>query len=146
MMGQSVDQQDGVGVIEALCAVVIIAIAITGSISLYLSTMRHLATARAYSGVSSDVEAIVETLRNETYAELLTRFNKTYTSIGNGETISITPTTHETKADYTVTLKAIKTQPEGVPEAVQVDVVANERGTQAGTLSFNFSTMIAQTE
>ena len=57
---QHPEDQRGVGVIEALCAITIIAIAIAGSISIYLSTVRHLATARTYSGVSSDVEAIIE--------------------------------------------------------------------------------------
>ena len=136
----------GVGVIEALCAITIIAISIAGSISLYLNTVRHLATARTFAGVSSDVESIIEGYRNQTFTQLLAYYNKTNSSITDGETITLTPTTYESKADYTVTFKAIKSLPEATPEALQVDIEANQRGAKSGTLTFNFSTIIAQSE
>lgn len=136
--------QRGVGIVENLVAMALVAIAVVGSTSLFITCFHSNASTRTYTSVIADVQSIVDSYRNGSYADLLGRFGTSYVNIANGQQATLSSESADSRAAYTTTFTAIKTSPGSIPEAVRVRVAATHRRGNPGDVVYDFETIIAQ--
>ena len=137
-------RERGFGIVENLVAISLLGIAIVGTTSLVVNTFHMNAASRSHTAVMSDVEAIIDSYRSSGFASLLDEYGIGYSAIVNGQTVTRTVTSAESKASYQVTLMAIKTSSAGLPEAIRLTISSSHRRGKLGTAAYQFETLIAQ--
>ena len=134
----------GFGIVENLVAITLLGIAIVGTTSLVVNTFHMNAASRSHTAVMSDVEAIIDSYRSGGFTSLLDEFGVNYSLIANGQTVTTSVTSAESKAEYSVSLTAIKTSSAGLPEAIRLAISSDHRRGKFGETNYQFETLIAQ--
>lgn len=135
--------ESGFSIIENLVAISLLGIAMVGTTVLFASTFQSSSSSRDYVAVSADVQSVVDSYYND-YNSLLAEFASAPGEIANGESAVRNLNSTNAKADYVITLTAIKTKSEGTPEAVRIEVRAAQRRGKLENSNFTFETVIPQ--
>lgn len=116
-----------------------------GATSLFISSYQSNTASRTYTSLTSDVHTLIDSYRSQSFSSLLDKFGTSYTNITDGQTITETSSNTSSRANYTITFKAIKTSTTNIPEAVQILVRAVQRRGKFSDATYNFETIVAQT-
>ena len=135
--------QRGVALVENLVAMAILSISLVGSVSIFSNTSNSNRASRSHAALVAEVQDIVDQYREEAFNTLLTRFNTNITAISNGARITESYTSTRSRATFTSTLTAIHSRDEGSPEAIRLNVSANQRRGKLGNRTYTFETIVA---
>lgn len=131
-------------IVENLVAISILGIVIISVTPILVTSMQSNGIARSHTSLVADVQSIVDGYRNSTYQTILDKFATTYTAITDGQTVSESSTSSESRASYSTTFTAIKLNPTSSPEAVKITVVATQRRGNFPDASYTFETVISE--
>lgn len=137
--------QRGIGLVENLVAISLLGISLMGATSLFVSSYNSDSAARSYTSLINDVHSIIDGYRSATYSSLLDKYGTGYANIVDGQQVSETAAGLAARANYTITFTAIRTTTTNIPEAVRVNVTANQRRGKFSNGIYRFETIIAQT-
>lgn len=135
--------QAGFIIIEILVSISLLALILSGISRLIILSMHANTSARTFSSLVSEVQDTVDGFRNGSFTSLLDKFNTGYTSITNGQTATTTSTSSYSRATFTITYTAIRTNNEAAPEAVRIAISAQQRRGLLGTISYDFETIVS---
>lgn len=136
-------KEAGFTIIENLVALVLVSIALVGSTAFFANASQSNTTSRTYSSIVTDTSLIIDNYRSN-YNSLLNEFNTDYTAIANGQSTTTSQISARSRSTYTITLTAIKTKADSIPEAVRVNIAVNQRRGKKDDAQYVFETIIAQ--
>jgi len=137
--------EKGINLIENMVAMSILSLVIASASSAMIMSYHGNNTARTYSGVVSDIQGIVDGLRNGPYTSILLKFGTSaFLTITNNQTANETILGNESRATYTITYTAIKRSATSIPDAVRVRIAIAHRAGKLGNNTYSFETIIAQ--
>lgn len=134
----------GSGLMENIVSISITSIVLASAASPMLMAFHGNTAARTYAGVVSDVQGIVDGIRNSHYNQILSKFDTAFLSITDGQTTTESISNSESRATYTITYTAIKRSATSVPDAIKLRVnVLHNIGT-LGSNTYSFETVVSQ--
>jgi Tfp pilus assembly protein PilV len=143
MISQAGKSQHGIALVENLVAIAVLSIAIVGSVSLYGTNAQATKASRDYAALVSETQSIIDGYRNENFNTLILRFNTNPQEISSGAQVTESYTSARTQTTFTSKLTAIKSRPQGNPEAVRLQLSALQRRGKMGTANYSFETLLA---
>jgi type II secretory pathway pseudopilin PulG len=135
--------ENGTGLIENMVSLSILAIVIASVTSSIFLTMHGNAASRSYTAMISEIQSMVDAMRQDEYTNLLDKFGSLYTSIDNNESVTENISGIESNANYAITYTAIKRTANTLPEAIRIRFVATHTQGSLGLSNSTFETIIA---
>lgn len=134
----------GYSIIEVLVSLSLLGTVIASSSKVIILSMHANKATRTYASVVSDIQEIIDDYRGQNYLNLLSLFGTSFSVITNDQTVAQTITSKRSRAEYTVTLRAIKSTSNANPEALEVTIEADHRRGMFSNASYSFTTIISQ--
>ena len=144
MVKKVIKSERAIGLIENMVSLAIISLVIASAASSTIMAFHANKAARSYTGVVSDIQGMVDNLRNSDYNSVLDKFSTPYLSISHGQVTSESVSIDDSSSTYLVTYTAIKRSAISVPDAIRVKFEVNHRVGKYGDNSYTFETIVAQ--
>jgi type II secretory pathway pseudopilin PulG len=134
----------GMGLIEILVSITILGLVMAASTRMFINSISNQGTNRKLTRVESSVQNIFNTYRAMNYLAILDLFQSSYTQIENGATTVINSNSDDQQTNYSLTLTAIKTNSESIPEAIRMTVEVDQARNYFDHAEFQYETIISQ--
>lgn len=134
--------EQGFGMIEGLVAIMLFGLAAAMTAPIIISSLHATESSRDQASVVAEVEQLMNTYRTQSLLTTLANINATISSISNDDTTTINSTATNANATFATTLTAIKTQTNGIPEAVRVRIAVTQNQGIFGSRTYAFETIV----
>lgn len=143
LVKRTIQSERGIGIVENMVAMAILAIALVGSVSIMTTSLNADKASRTDAALVADAQKIIDAYRQEDFTTLIARFGTDISSIANNAVVTETSTSKRARATYTARLTALKSRSTGIPDGVKVNVTAVQRRGKLKNRTIQFETMIA---
>ena len=139
---ESLNGEAGVTIVENLVALVIIAIAALSVVPLLRIAMNTTAAARTHAAIIAEVEDIFATYRTTPLIATLGQISNDLGSLQNGDSTVIHTESEVARANYDITITAMRDGGVGAPEGARLRIEAIHRRGILGDANYIFETVL----
>ena len=139
-----ITSERGSGILENMICVLLFGIASISTIPTLSSSLHANRAAQNHAATMAELEQIVSDYQSMSFNSLLGLISSNVEAIANGGSSTFERSSDVARADFDITLTAIKNTSIGAPEAVRVRIDVQSRRSFFGDRTYSFETIISE--